>query len=244
MEWRRETLSFTIATPAPSRMHPSSPCLRAAADVDGLLPTASNAAPRRARAPTCIICIAIYTMAIGTKPLGTTAFAVLGLLAYGERSGYDLIRSAERSVGFIWRPAKRNVYNVLPRLVEEGYAARRDVQQPGRPTKHLYRITKAGRVALRRWLEEVESADVEREAVFLLKVFFGRFTSRRVVASQVEAYNAYLTEKAETYREIEKRIATDPESEFPYLTLRYGIVQAEASIRWAKATRRRLLRSR
>jgi PadR family transcriptional regulator, regulatory protein AphA len=186
------------------------------------------------------ICSAIYTIAIGTKPLGTTALAVLGLLAYGERSGYDLIQSAERSVGFIWRPAKRNVYNVLPRLVEEGLAVRREVTQSGRPTKHLYRITKAGRDALRRWLEELGSNEPDREAVFLLKVFFGRFTDREVVARQVEAYREYLKEKRGTYKEIETRIATDPAGEFPYLTLRYGIAQAEASIRWADAALRRL----
>jgi DNA-binding PadR family transcriptional regulator len=139
-------------------------------------------------------------------------------------------------VGFIWRPAKRNVYNVLPRLVREGYAAKREVQQAGRPTKHVYRITKAGRSALGRWLEEVESTEADREAVFLLKVFFGRFTSPETVARQVEAYRELVSEKLKTYKEIEKRLARDPAGEFPYLTLRYGIVQAEAVLRWADAT--------
>lgn len=139
-------------------------------------------------------------------------------------------------MGYIWRPAKRNVYNVLPRLVQEGYAARREVPQSGRPTKHLYRITKAGRAALRRWLEEVEGGEADREAVFLLKVFFGRLTSPETIARQVEAYREYVTEKLQTFEEIEKRLAADPAGEFQYFTLRYGIVQAEAIIGWAEAT--------
>ena len=44
--------------------------------------------------------------------------AVLGLLADGERSGYDLLKAIERSVGFFWTPAKSQLYALLPKLVE------------------------------------------------------------------------------------------------------------------------------
>src|SRR4051794_27802576 len=54
----------------------------------------------------------VRTMPLRTKtrtsapPVTATEVAVLGLLADGERSGYDLLREAERSVGFFWTPAK------------------------------------------------------------------------------------------------------------------------------------------
>ena len=62
-------------------------------------------------------------------PVTATEVAVLGLLAEGERSGYDLLREAERSVGFFWTPAKTQLYAVLRKLVENGFATSRLVRQ-------------------------------------------------------------------------------------------------------------------
>ena len=59
-------------------------------------------------------------MPVGTKTseLTTTEAAVLGLLSHGPRSGYDLRKAVELSVGYFWGPAKSQIYAVLPRLVE------------------------------------------------------------------------------------------------------------------------------
>src|ERR1044071_3959938 len=86
--------------------------------------------------------------------LSTTEFAVLGLLSFGERSGYEMKKAAERGVGYVWTAAKSHVYAVLPRLVEGGYATTRRVTQERRPDKQVYRITKKGEEAFRRWLQE------------------------------------------------------------------------------------------
>jgi DNA-binding PadR family transcriptional regulator len=74
-----------------------------------------------------------------------TECAVLGLLTRGERSGYDLLKTIERSVGFFWTPAKSQLYALLPKLVERGLLNARRVEQDKRPAKTLYRITPAGR---------------------------------------------------------------------------------------------------
>src|SRR5262252_689724 len=101
------------------------------------------------------------TMPLRTKtrttapPVTATEVAVLGLLADGERSGYDLLRAAERSVGFFWTPAKTQLYAVLRKLVENGFATARHVRQSDRPDKTLYRVTDAGLDRLRTGLEEV-----------------------------------------------------------------------------------------
>jgi len=42
---------------------------------------------------------------------------VLGLIAFGERSGYDLARLAENSVAHLWTPSQSQIYKTLPRLV-------------------------------------------------------------------------------------------------------------------------------
>src|SRR5690242_19305265 len=59
----------------------------------------------------------VRTSTLWTMPEATrTELAVLGLLAWaGEASGYELNRRAERSVGFIWAPARSQLYAVLKR---------------------------------------------------------------------------------------------------------------------------------
>src|SRR4051794_26566587 len=117
--------------------------------------------------------------------ISATDAALLGLLTQGgELSGYDLQRRAESSGGFFWAPAKSRVYAVLPQLVERGYATSREVVQTGRPNKQLYRVTKAGRVALQMWLEEPPAFEPER-APILLKLYFGELLEPEILLAHI-----------------------------------------------------------
>src|SRR5919198_5029306 len=100
--------------------------------------------------------------------LTTTEYAVLGLLAFGKRSGYDLARAADRSIVFIWTPSRSQIYKVLPRLVAGGLASSRAVEQQRRPDKALYRVTPAGMGVLRAWLDEIDEDPLGGSSVFLL----------------------------------------------------------------------------
>jgi DNA-binding PadR family transcriptional regulator len=153
---------------------------------------------------------------------------VLGLLTRGERSGYDLHKLAERSVGHVWAPAKSQIYAVLPRLVDGGYATRRDVRQRQRPDKQLYRITREGERALRAWLREQPRSSEE----FLLKVFFGGFMDREALVRLLEDRRAQARSELAAYREIEAEICDREESYYGYLTLRWGLAYARAVVRW------------
>ncbi len=135
--------------------------------------------------------------------LSDTEFAVLGLLTFGERSGYDLDKLTRRSIGYFWRPAKSKIYAILPRLVERGLAESMIVTQEKRPDKQLYKITRAGERALRAWLDSPKPvARVARDGL-LLKLFFGGHAIDR-----------------------------DADF-FPYLTLLHGLESTRATITWA-----------
>ena len=58
-----------------------------------------------------------------TAELTTTEAAVLGLLSHSPKSGYDLKKAVQSSVGYFWAPAKSQIYALLPKLVESGYAS-------------------------------------------------------------------------------------------------------------------------
>jgi DNA-binding PadR family transcriptional regulator len=161
---------------------------------------------------------------------------VLGLLAKGERSGYDLSKKAEASVGWVWAPARSQIYAVLPRLVKAGLATSRKVAQSGRPDKHVYRITKRGREAVREWLE---SSD-DRDDTFLLRVFFGDLMSKEALVALVERERQRSRERLAQFRAIEE---TGPDYH-PHLTLRWGFAHRRAVIRWADDVLRELERGR
>jgi len=171
--------------------------------------------------------------------LSTTEFAILGLLSFGERSGYELKQAAEAGVGYVWTAAKSHVYGVLPRLVEGGYATTRRVAQKRRPDKQVYRITRKGERAFRAWLEEPVEERGSRSP-FLLKVFFGGLMSKSALVAHLERKRATVVRELEEYREIETRVRGDEQSYYGYVTLRWGLTQARAWIRWADEILREL----
>lgn len=162
--------------------------------------------------------------------LTATECAVLGMLTFGERSGYDLLKLAEGSVGFFWSPAKTQLYAVLRKLVERGFATARRVRQDDRPDKELYRITRAGEEALRAGLADVHSA-VDRDP-FQLKLFFGGYLPRetlvRLIEDRRDRQRAHLARLERIEKEMDKE-----QDFFPYLTLLHGKESARGRIRWA-----------
>jgi PadR family transcriptional regulator, regulatory protein AphA len=164
--------------------------------------------------------------------LSDTEYAVLGLLTHGERSGYELDKLAQRSIGYFWRPAKSKIYAILPRLVERGHAESTPVAQDRRPDKQLYRITPAGEAALRRWVDSDEPISGVARDGLLLKLFFGGYGDRDSLRAQVEERKRAAEQKLAELEEIDRTIDTD-EDFFPYLTLVHGLRLSRATIAWA-----------
>jgi DNA-binding PadR family transcriptional regulator len=167
---------------------------------------------------------------VQAPPVTATEVAVLGLLTDGERSGYDLLRQAEQSVGFFWTPAKTQLYAVLRKLVENRFATARHVRQTDRPDKTLYRITEAGEERLRAGLEQVQST-VNKNPLEL-RIFFGAHRPVEAVVADLEAVRDGARAHLKRLEEIEATFDHD-EYLFPYLTLLRGKATAAADVRWA-----------
>jgi DNA-binding PadR family transcriptional regulator len=165
-----------------------------------------------------------------TNTLTASEGALLGMLAQGERSGYDLSRRVEDSIGYLWSPSRSQIYRILPRLVDRGLAQSREVEQRGRPDKALYALTPAGRQALRAWLEEVEDEPADR-TVYPLKIFFCDFASPEAALAQLAAYRRFLERLLTRYREIEAR-PTDTRFLYPRLVLAHGITRVTSTLAW------------
>ena len=179
---------------------------------------------------------------LDTKAIPTTSYAVLGLLTFGEMSGYDVSKVAEQSIAFFFTPAKSQIYSELRRLVSLGFATEREVEQDRRPDKRLYRITDRGRRALREWLETGEGEGGEIKSPFLVKVFFGAHMSRNALLAQVREMRRRDAEQLQVLKEIETLIKDQDEMFFPNLTLRCGLAHTRALIRWEDEVIRELER--
>ncbi len=169
-----------------------------------------------------------------TITLTATEGALLGMLAQGERSGYELSRRVEGSIGYLWSPSRSQIYRVLPRLVDRGLARSREVEQRGRPDKALYALTPAGRRALRAWLEEVEDEPADR-TVYPLKIFFCDFATPQAALAQLAAYRRYLERLLARYREIEAHPA-DERFTYPRLVLAHGFARVTSTLAWIDET--------
>jgi PadR family transcriptional regulator, regulatory protein AphA len=171
------------------------------------------------------------------QKLTTTEYAVLGLLTFGDASGYDLSRLASRSVGYMWAPSKSQTYKVLPRLVEWGLAESREVEQRGRPDKAIYRITDDGVAALRSWIEHVEDEPSGGVGIFALKLFLAGASSEEATLAQLSAYEGFLTRRLAAYEDMEAHLPDD-EPVHSRILLRHGIVRTRATLGWVLDARR------
>jgi DNA-binding PadR family transcriptional regulator len=167
--------------------------------------------------------------------LTPTEGAVLGLVAFGESSGYDLARLAGNSVGHIWTPSQSQIYKTLPRLRARGLVRTREVEQRGRPDKAVYRITREGRTALRKWLDEIDDEPASGRVVFPLKLFFCEFASAGSAQAHLDAYRRFLMRRLERY----KALGNGPprfESPLPAHVLQHGIRRVTATLAWIDET--------
>jgi len=123
--------------------------------------------------------------------------AVMALLSEGESYGYELKASFEAAMGPQWGTLNiGHLYQILDRLVRDGYVTKRHVPQNDRPDKTVYRLTRPGRSELEHWLQEPFVRQSGYRDDFFLKLFAaslrGRSDLHQVIRIQRRAYLSEL----------------------------------------------------
>ena len=85
--------------------------------------------------------------------LSTTSYVILGHLALRDWSTYELAQQMTRSTRWFWPRAQSKIYEEPKKLVAHGLATAMR-EYTGRRPRTTYAITRKGRRALRRWLDE------------------------------------------------------------------------------------------
>ena len=171
-------------------------------------------------------------LATAAPATSRSLYAVLGLLASGPRSGYDIKKEVSERISHFWNESLGHLYPVLQRLVERGWVTKNSEAGEMR-TRHLYAITDAGREELERWLREPVIPTPARLEI-LLKTYFGAHTDPAVVAGHVRAYRVERLRQLTTLESVHAILAagSDDQSQYLRMTVRAGVLAARAALTW------------
>src|SRR4051794_7212766 len=153
----------------------------------------------------------------GTLP--TTAYAVLGLLTFGdELTGYELKQRADNTLRFYWvAPAMSQIYTELGRLTEHGYVEAVTSHGQGRRTT-AYGITPAGERALGEWIGESRVGFPTLKHTVLLRLLVGHASDPERMRRMLEEYVAELADALRDLHQVRESLrgADEPGEPFHY----------------------------
>jgi len=117
----------------------------------------------------------------------------LGILALGEASGYEIRKRFEGPFRHMHEPSFGSIYPALAKLTRDGMVSCTVHSQEKRPSKKVYSITPAGRVALRQELESALPGPDRIRSDFLVTMLFSDILSPdfidAAVAERIAFYN-------------------------------------------------------
>ena len=170
------------------------------------------------------------------EPLTNAAGAVLGMVALGARSGYEIKRAADRSLRFFWALGPPQIYSELQHLEDLGLVKGTDAAR-GERRRRTYAITVAGRRALERWLTEDLMGELEIRDPLLLRLFFADALTPPVVGSLLDVIRERSREATQIFeREILPLAERTAERGFiyPREVARWGTELHEFLIDWSE----------
>jgi len=190
-----------------------------------------------------------------------THYAILGLLCWKPMSGYDIKKMVEVALTYFWSESYGQIFPTLNRLVEDGLATMRIDPRSGGRRRQVYRATAAGRRAFMEWLHGPTPMPRLRDEL-KLKFFLTSRSDPRESMRLLEAYGRQQREHLAVLKESEAILeaarrggalpgeldelkktldwtddgSPDQSRELLMflLTLRSGILVAEARVAWVE----------
>lgn len=173
-----------------------------------------------------------------------TAYVLLGMLSIEpNKSGYDLRKAVESSVGYFWGESYGQIYPTLKQLAAEGLIVPSQSASAPRKRRQEYSLTEAGRVCLQEWLAQPFQNDPPRNE-FLLKLFFGREAAPSVSIAHIRELQQKNQSMLASLLEFETLAHKSPSQSphLPYwmLTLSLGTALTRAALEWGESALKQL----
>ena len=174
------------------------------------------------------------------------AHAILGLLADTPMHGYALKKALAPALGRGGLPNDGVVYPLLARLQREKKLKKQIQRSPGKPDRHVWSVTPAGRAAFEQWLER---GDDERDEVtydffvghpFVTKCMFFDQLSPGAIRDKLAAQQRATRDKVSTFEQIRAAMIERRVSGYRTAILELGIARQRATLRWLRQLEQRL----
>ncbi|WP_203980201.1 PadR family transcriptional regulator [Planotetraspora silvatica] len=182
-------------------------------------------------------CVLGPARAVGTDKEAAMSlrYGLLGLLAEGPASGYDLARRFQEVLGRIWPAQHPKIYAELRRLADDGLI---EVDSEGPRRRTAYRITESGVAEIRRWLAEGDVDHTMRLQPLLRSLFFWLMEPDdldRHLRREVEFYSG-MAEQYSAYAERKDRgeFGTAPPVQSMRVTIEAAVRLSQALADWAR----------
>ncbi len=191
-----------------------------------------------------------------------THYAILGLLCWKPMSGYDIKKMVEVGLTYFWSESYGQIFPALNRLVEDGLATKKLDPSSGGRRRQVYSVSAVGRRSFKAWLHQPTDLPRLRDEL-KLKFFLTSRSDASEGIRLLEEYGVQQREHLAMLKESEVVLAaalleigmpqellelqktlgwsdsTGPDNQSHellvfYLTLRSGILVAEARVAWVE----------
>lgn len=167
-------------------------------------------------------------------------YAILGVLADKNLTGYDIANLFKGDLGEFWSTTHSRIYPELKKLTDESLISFETVIQGSIMEKKLYKITEKGKTVLHHWLTTQAPPPETSKDEFVLKTFFSHFLT---IDEKVNLFQEQLNKRTENLsnllsrlnkfqREIHGNLLINSPECGNYLAVKRAIGREKAYIEW------------
>jgi len=152
-------------------------------------------------------------------------------------SGYEIQRWISQGISFFWAESFGQIYPELRRLAKSRWIVPSQTKAGTARNRQAFRITPAGKNALRAWLEQAASPERFR-IEYLLKLFFGRDAGVDINLKHIDDVAKRYSERLTTFAQLRDLVigenSTDDDLVYWLIVLRHGQMTSAARCQWAQ----------
>lgn len=176
---------------------------------------------------------------------------LLGLLRYGNMTGYELDKQFKGSLHSFWQAQTSQIYRELNKMEKMDWLSSTIIPQEGKPNKKSYAITDLGNEEFLNWLTDISSDEgMVIKQSFLMKIFFSVENS---LDTNLEILDTFKNKCVEVVGPLKQMLEDfdDPstpgddrlDASYWMATDEFGIMYFDMCIEWADKTKERLTKA-
>lgn len=163
---------------------------------------------------------------------------ILGLLNYGNMTGYEIMVVFRDSLSHFWAAQTSQIYRELQNLERQGFVSQEHVPQKGKPDKNIFAITESGREELLRWMREDSGESTIRSPLMMKTFFRGECSSEenirffKEIAAKADVFPRGKGVVDQAKRQYEHTIDDPWKALFWKFTIEYGVMYEKMLREW------------